>query len=300
MKIYKYLVLIASFYLTSCVIKHKDEDAAVTKVEETPAREITAKGLEDLNDSKVMKNIICQDWENKDDANDASSLDITSTMDVLYRGYSFFNDGIVVKDPRQEISIGRWVLNDQVKPISIEMTFDNGKTKIETWQLAYLSPVDMKMAKITDEGKTTTDFISEAIRNINLNEDPFYPSNILWRIKPTAPETDKQIKQRLKDCIHFFALFYQQKIDAKSKAVTFVGLPTCFTFYSGGVSVQNENMLTKKWINCFYSREQALKARDLAEKLIREHFKLPESASNWLYANLAILKAMEERINSIN
>jgi hypothetical protein len=245
-----------------------------------------------------MKDILCQDWENAEDAADASGLDITSALDIMYRGYSFFVDGNVVKNPRQDISMGKWVLNDLVKPISISMTFDNGKN--ETYQLAYLSPDKMKLAKITGEEKTTTDFSSEAIKNTNVKDDPFYTSNILWRIKPTAAETDKQIKQRLKDCIHFFILFYQQKIDAKSKAVTFVGLPTCFTFYSGGVSVQDENKLTKKWIDCFYNREQALKARRLADRLIREHFKLPSSASNWLYANLAILKAMEERIDSMN
>lgn len=242
-------MVIAAFYLASCANKHKDENVTVDKVEEKPAREITAKGLEDLNNSKNMKDIICQDWENEDDAKDAANLDITSKMEIMYRGYSFFNDGSVVKDPRQGLSIGKWNLNDQVKPIHISMSFDNGKT--ETCQLAYLSPEKMKLVNPDAGGKTTIDFIGEAIRNTNLKDDPFYPSNILWRIKPTSSETDKQIKQRLKDCIHFFVLFYQQKIDAKSKAVTFIGLPTCFTFYSGAVSVQNENTLTKKWINCF-------------------------------------------------
>ncbi|MEO6671479.1 MAG: hypothetical protein ABIN36_18490 [Ferruginibacter sp.] len=298
MKNYKYLLLIPAFYFTSCASKQKTETISVEDPAEMPVRNITAIGLEDLRQSKIMKDILCQDWENAADAADASDLDITSTLDIMYRGYCFFADGTVLKNPRQDIAIGKWILNDQVKPISISMTFDNGKT--ETYQLAYLSPDKMKLLKINEPEKITTDFNAEAIRNTNLREDPFYLSNILWRIKPSAPETDKQIKQRLKSCIHFFVLFYQQKIDAKSKAVTFVGLPTCFTFYSGGVSVQDENKLTQKWTDCFYNREQALKAHQLADRLIREHFKLPASATNWLHANLAILKAMEERIDSLN
>ncbi len=178
------------------------------------------------------------------------------------------------------------------------MEFSNGDK--EERKLAYLMPYEMILANVNGAKKTTTDYSSDASRNINMKDDPFYKDNVLWRIKPASAESDKAIRQRLKDCIHFFVLYYDQKINAKAETVSFIGLPTCFIWYSGGVAVQGESELQRKWIKCFYNRDQAMKAYELADKLIKQRYKLPQKESNWLRANVAILKRMEERIDSIN
>lgn len=253
-------------------------------------------GLEDLHNSNSMKDILCQTWDYKEDVADAKDAS-PSNMDIVYRGYSFFSDGTVVKDPRGNIKTGKWTLNENAKPITINMNFDNGEK--ETKQLAYLVPFEMILSTGAAIENKTINLSSDGLRHTDLKDDPFYKNNISWRIKPQKPETDEEIKKRFRECIHFFVLFYDQKININAETVTFAGLPCCYTWYSGGITLQKEPELQKKWIECFYDKEQALKAYKLADKLISKKYDWPKKESNWLKLNVAVLKQMEKKIDSV-
>ena len=254
-------------------------------------------GIENLNVATDMKDIICQDWENKEDAADAKGMDPASNIEIVYRGYCLFSDGTLVKDPRGNIQAGKWTLDENVKPISLHFDLNSGEK--ENWQLAYLMPYEMKLVKLVNGNRSTVDLGSEAVRHNKLYEDPFYISNNKWRFKPSKPETDEQIKDRLKQCIHFFILFYDEKINVHSDAVSFTGLPSCFKWYGGGIFLQKENELPEKWVNSFYNREQAMKAYKLADKLLGIKYNWPKKESNWLKLNVAVLRQMEKKIDSL-
>ncbi|MFT3911029.1 MAG: hypothetical protein QM737_16540 [Ferruginibacter sp.] len=294
MKIHYYILLCAVFSITACASSEK-KTQAVVKEEKTDI-DYRALGLEDLKQSSIMRDILCQSWEYEEDALEAKDVDITSDMEVVYRGYSFFNDGTVTKDPRGNIRTGKWSLKIE-KPVTISMEFDHGQQDIK--QLAYLRPSEMILSEGEGNDRKKKSLLADEFRHINVKDDPFYPTNVLWRIKPTSPETEKSIRQRLKDCIHFFVLYYEEKINTQAETVTFIGLPTCFTWYSGAVGLQDENQLQRKWINCFYNREQAMTAYKLADKLLRTKLDLPKKESSWLKANLSILKEMEKKVDSI-
>ena len=259
--------------------------------------DFAAGGLENMNASRVMKDIICQTWEFKEDVKDAVDADPSTGLELIYRGYCLFSDGSMIKDPRGNMQVGKWIMNDQVKPITIKFNFTNGE--IEFYQLAYLMPYEMKLARMDGEKKMVIDLASEAIRHIDQKEDPFSVSNNVWRFKPSRPESDEQIKARLKSCIHFFVLFYDQKIHAGSEAVSFVGLPSCFKWYGGGIFLQKKNELQSKWINTFYNKEQAMKAYELAEKLMNHKYSWSKKEANWLKLNVAVLQQMESRMDAL-
>lgn len=259
--------------------------------------DFTAVGLEDLNTLGVMKDIVCQTWEFKEDITDAVDMDPSSGLEIIYRGYCLFKDGNLIKDPRGHIQVGKWSMNEQVKPITLKFTLSNGE--IELYQLAYLVPSEMKLVRMDDGKKVIIDLSSEAIRHIDMDDDPFAVSNNAWRFKPARSESDEQIKARLKSCIHFFVLFYDQKIDAGSEKLSFTGLPSCFKWYGGGIYLQKENEIQPKWINTFYNKEQAMKAYNLADKLMNHKYSWPVNESNWLKLNVAVLKQMESRIDAL-
>ena len=259
--------------------------------------DFAANGLENLNASHNMKDIICQAWDYKEDVADGADVDALSNIELVYRGYCLFSDGSMVKDQRGNMLAGRWSMNDKVKPIEIIFSLSNGKT--ETYRLAYLMPYEMKLAGTTGDKKVIIDLSSEAIRHTNLDDDPFYPDNNAWRFKPSKPESDEQIKQRLKSCIHFFILFYNQKIHAHSDAISFTGLPSCFKWYGGGIYLQKENELQSKWKNSFYNNDQAMKAYKLADKLLSQNYNWPKKESNWLKMNVAVLKQMKVKLDSL-
>ena len=302
MKRYIKILVLISCFVSGCAEKNNnwhlgktdDQRAAENK---TAQIDFATAEMEDLGVSNKMEDIICQDWDYYEDATDAAYADPASNIEVVYRGYSIFSDGSMIKDPRGNIHAGKWSINNKVKPITISFLLDNGET--ETNELAYLMPYEMKFAKRDGDKKNIVDLRAAGIRYSDFRKDPFYISNNLWRFKPVSPETDEQIKNRLKSCIHFFILFYDHKIKADSKEVLFTGLPSCFKWYGGAIYLQKERELDNKWVNTFYNKEQAMKAYQLADKLMSNKFTWPKKESNWLKLNVAVLRQMENKIDSI-
>lgn len=301
MKTYLYSLLILTCLLSACVEKKErksgDSDSSVADKENGIGRTFAANEVEDLGTSSSMKDILCQNWEYYEDAKDARYAEPSNNIDIVYRGYSIFGDGTVIKDPRGTIRAGRWRLDEKVKPITIRFELDNGE--VENYELAYLIPFEMKLAKNVTGNKEIIDLRAEAIRYLNYKDAPFYLSNNLWRFKPIKSEPEEQLKARLKACIHFFILFYDHQIKADAKEVLFTGLPSCFKWYGGAIYLQKEKELDQKWISTFYSREDAMKAYKLADKLMSIKFNWPKKESNWLKLNVAVLRQMEAKIDGL-
>ncbi|MEP7165942.1 MAG: hypothetical protein ABI741_14665 [Ferruginibacter sp.] len=297
MKAYFISQLFLAIAILGCSGNRSDKRNGSIHSKDNKPIDFASKGLENLNASGNMKSIICQTWDRKDDAADAAAADPYSTIDLVYRGYCLFSDGSMIKDPRGNMLAGTWTMNDKVKPIIIIFSLSNGET--ESYQLAYLMPYEMKLSRMEGNKKIMIDLGSEAIRYTHPEEDPFHISNNAWRFKPAKPESDEQIKQRLKSCIHFFILFYDQKINAHSDAVLFTGLPSCFKWYGGGIFLQKQSELQGKWVNSFYNKEQALKAYKLADKLLDRKYEWPKKEHNWLKLNVAVLRQMEKRLDSL-
>ncbi|CAN5896479.1 hypothetical protein BH11BAC4_BH11BAC4_09070 [soil metagenome] len=294
--------MVISCTLTACVQKKgkagKDDLTERTEQKDSTAVDFIASGFEDLGTSPNMKDIICQNWDFFEDARDAKYAEPSTNLEFVYRGYSLFSDGTLIKDPRGNMRFGKWSINDQVKPITLSFLLDKGET--ETYQLAYLAPYEMKLAKAGVDKKDIIDLRGEALRYKDIKNDPFYSSNNLWRLKPAKPETDDQIKARLKSCIHFFAMFYEHKIKAHAGEVIFIGLPSCFRWYSGAIYLQKKDALDYKWVNSFYDKEQAMKAYKFADKLMDTRFKWPKNEPNWLKMNLAVLRQMEAKLDTVS
>ena len=291
LKIYVYILLLVLVHTTAC--KQVEKKSSANRKEDDHV-DYRSKGFESLKNSRVLRDILCQTWEYKEDVAETKDLDVTSNLEVLYRGYCFFKDGKAVIDPRGNTRMARWRINENEKPVRIDLVFEDGS--METNHLAYLMPYEMILVNIGNSEKKTNTLTAAGIRHINITDDPFYVTNMLWRIKPVAPETDRQVKQRLLSSVHFFVLFYNEQINAAAKRVTFIGLPSCFNWHSGGIFLQKKTDLQAKWINCFYNKEQAMKAYRLADKLLSQKYDWPKKG-NWLELNVAVLKQMERKLS---
>lgn len=294
MKTALYILLFTALMLPSCKAKKETKPA---KEEKPKGLDFKALGLENLNESGSMKDIICQNWDYKEDAEEVRLTKPSAGFEMVYRGYSFFKDGSAIKNPRGSIQAGSWSLNENVKPV--RLTFKPYKGDEEVFYLAYLMPYEMILVNSKDEDKNKIDLSSEAYRYIDLSEDPFYIGNLQWRIRPNRPENSNQVKQRLKDCIHFFILFYDREIKNITETVTFTGLPSCFRWYAGGIYLQKKEELEQKWIDCFYNREQAMEAYRMADVLLAKKYQWPKGEKNWLKQNVYVLRQMEQQLDSL-
>lgn len=289
------------FFLLSCgtAQEHSDKTATTTEAvpenNEDPAFKTT--GMNDLSTADNMQEIICQSWDNKEDAEELAANNYVGSPETVYRGFCFFKDGTMYKNHRNYLQAGNWQLLDKQKPYLISIKYKNGTT--ETYKLALLKPKLMSLVLNGDDGNKLVEYEGEGFSHKTLEEDPFYKSNNGWRIKPNTSETDAELRKRIAAMLHFWVLYYDHSINAGLKVVNFAGLPTPYRWYAGGIYLKKEKELLQNWFDCFYNRGQALKAYKMAGDLLDVKYEWPKNESSWLKKNVYVLRQMEKEASKI-
>ncbi|WP_460557764.1 hypothetical protein [Ferruginibacter profundus] len=298
MKRILFLVGIYAMVATGCGDNSGTGAAGKEKGKEEKGKEATAAlaaSLTDISSSTDAKTLLAQNWENKDDAQEAELSGSSAAFEMPYRGFSFFSDGSVVVNPRDAIRFGKWTLDAAGKGLTITYT-DGGKAqytidKLDGKDLVLTGGSDKKKIEYRGDGK---------VQKV-LTDDPFYGSNNQWRIKPAKAESDEAIKKRLLDCVNFYNKLLKDKVArATTSPAVFIGLPPVFNWYDGSITVTGKDKLMDKWVNCFYNKEQAYKAQEMLENVIGKKYKWDKTETNWLkkdgdvvqqiYDNLAAAK----------
>ena len=127
----------------------------------------------------------------------------------------------------------------------------------------------------------------------------FYPANNMWRCKPPKPETDAEIHKRFKAFLHFFILYYEKEIATETDIITFEGFPSCFKWYRV-VFTWKRKGTGEPLVRLFYNPEQAMKAMVLLINCLRKRYNWPKNERSWLKMNVAVLKQMEARADSLS
>ncbi|MBC7888055.1 MAG: hypothetical protein H7Z13_09195 [Ferruginibacter sp.] len=242
----------------------------------------------DLTSVTDIKKLLCQSWENKEDAEDAALSGGGEGLEIPYRGFSFFEDASVVESPRDKIRFGKWTLNEADKIIDLEFS-KGGKAqyKIET-----IGPKQMILMNTADKKKI--EYRADGKMYKNMADDPFYGSNNQWRIKPATAESDSGIKLRTEQCVLFYAKLMED--NGNRGSYSFVGLPTCFKWYRGGFTINSKDKLEDKWVNCYYSKDQAYKAHALLESIISKKYKWNKEEKNWLKQSAEVVRQMYDTL----
>ncbi len=247
--------------------------------------------MSDLSHSTVGAELICQRWDNKEDAED--SRDASGTLDIPFRGFYLFKDGSMVKDPRDNTVFGTWSYDDKNKVLKLMLA--NG--------IAEEYVVDKLRDTIAVMKKTGTDhaveYVADGFVHKDMMNDPFYPANIQWRVKPKAPEDDAALHKRIKACLHFYYLYFSDCYKRNSRSIVFRGLPTCFKWYEGGIHLMKEEKLDRHWKDIFYNAEDASKAYIILDKMISKKYNWDEEEKRWVKQDAGVLKQMEAAIDSL-
>ena len=250
-----------------------------------------------LDTAEAISNILCQGWVLEDDAEGLEGMSETSAIEIPYRCFYLSTAGTFVKNPRTTFDYGSWIYDDAAKTITLNNTID--KTK-DIYKIAKIAADELIVVNVGVSSTTNLKFISQAKRYKNAKDEPFFLENNRWRIKPKSAETDAEIHERLKQNLHFFVLFYKSTLAKEDKIVSFWGLPSCFKWFGGSIFIKKKDELKDDWINCFYNKEQAMKAYAIADKLIEQKYTWPKGERNWLKLNLAVLEQMYKKIDEIH
>ena len=248
--------------------------------------------LQNLSASTNMQELLAQSWILDDDKEALEVASDGSAFEMPVRSFSMAADFTIVKNIRNAMDNGTWKFDEAKKILTLKYT--NGSSDI--YKLRALAATEMKLTNVGIKSETVLTFVSDAKRYKNAADDPFYIAHNKWRIKPRSSETDAAIKQRLKDNLRFFILFYRDVIARKAAAASFYGFPSCLEWYAGRISIQNRKEVSQKWKDCFYNDAQAMKAYDMMDIIISKKITWPKGTNNWLKKNLFALEQIYQNL----
>ncbi len=270
-------ILFACFF---CSCNNKNNTKAGQ--DKKPAADTLSSLMKSLSTSNTLPQLLSQTWQSKEDMDDGILNGSGDGLEIPFRGFCFFDDGSVVQNPRDNNKTGKWVMDEKTKKITIIF---NGGSKKEY----KLNAIGVKNLLLKTGKEAAIKFVADGKKYIDNLNDPFYPANNKWRIKPTHVETDSAVKQRVIECILFYNKFLQDHVNRKLAVISFYGLPSCFKWYQGGISIVNKAKIGPKWIDCFYNKDQAEQGQQLLENIISKKYNWNRNEANWVKQSADVL-----------
>ena len=207
---------------------------------------------------------------------------------------ALFPDHSVVKNPRVNLQTGKWKLDKDTR--QLQLLWAHGPAEIYIIRQVALKQMELYGVD-TVRSPAIIMLSAKAIVHRRAVEDPYYPSNNEWRLKPAVSETRDQIRRRVKACVHFYSLFFLDNHRRQETDISFSGLPSCFEWYNGSFAMQSKASLDKKWVDCFYSEMQAWTAYDmLADELEKRELKWPEHPTSWVEQTGQVLDQLYNKL----
>ncbi|MFT3704994.1 MAG: hypothetical protein QM802_21690 [Agriterribacter sp.] len=163
---------------------------------------------------------------------------------------------------------GRWQQKDTILILSVR---NKGAVNCSIRNLEE----DELLLKIT--GHPLMDFRKKPNEFANPDDNPFSVANNQWRIPATKKESDAEIKNRLKNHLHFYEMYFKWGLDSKLSTVDARGTPSLIKMYGNGVVLRPYDQLPAAWQSFFYDSTDCRKANDIMKavfnnnKIVWEH-----------------------------
>jgi len=298
-------VFLSLFYflgLVACQSKHSRHssdpvgpDSTIAVVKETAISPDTSLLSLKASGAVSVRDVLAQGWKLEDaDRTHWNEIFWDSSEDKRqFPELALFRDLTVTENARCGIRMGKWELNKEKSELYLH--FANGRSK--TYIVRKIAMKQMELVWQKGRDSAIIQLSAPAIVHKRPLDDPFHPLNNQWRIKPLAPESNEQLRQRIKEYTHFYSLFFWDNHQREEKDISFSGLPCCFVWYNGGIGMQSRIELDKRWINCFYSESQAFKAYDMLADLLGSHtLKWAEHPTSWIAQTADVLGQMAGKL----
>jgi hypothetical protein len=247
-----------------------------------------------LNGASVAGQWKVQDYDHITDtnafANGQQALQLTDNSWSFNHLYCFFKDGKYAELADDFYHTGTYTAT----LTTLTLTPDGEPTQTarilrrEGYYMDLLAQKDAQF--MTLKLGRTEEAISEP------TQDPYHPSQNLWRVPPSSPESPEQIKQRARQHLQNTLALLEAGKERSSSVWSWKYTPTCIHVLRGGVDVRHETQIDEGFYKCFFSREQAQQAvkilSDAFAKVPRKSTELDkwvENDINYIKAALAIL-----------
>ncbi len=106
-----------------------------------------------------------------------------------------------------------------------------------------------------------------------LKADPYVVRYNHWRIKPKNKESDKEIRERVKNHVEFMQLYFENALETGVRVVSEPNLSSPFEIFSNGVSMRKFEEIND-WRELFFDSEDAKKGYDIINNEMKKDFAL--------------------------
>ena len=257
-----------------------------------PSRERNEKIIDHSSEMPDTFHLLTQYWE-LTDADNPSSKDISFTSDngaEYVSGIVFMTDSSVLENPVGEKTYGKFSLNGN----TINVKYDDGRKA--TYVIDRINKEQLVLSRTEKKHTSKLTYKATSTSWPDSNKNPFAKQNYRWSQKPKKPETDEEIKNRVKESLQFYAYYFAGFVNGNAAQINFNEMPNCLNWYQGGISIENEDGLNKKWIDCFYSKEQAFKGRQMLEDAIVKKYNWDEKETNWMKQIIPVLQQIHDKM----
>jgi hypothetical protein len=265
---------------TGCNLQQPQRDKKVSDL--VPANHVPSNSLDYL----------FQNWE-VTDAEHPMVKDVFNNSDTgvyNFPGLIFLNDSFIVENPRGQIRFGKFSMLEK----KIKATFTDGGTAV--YVIKRIRPTEMQLVRNEKNSQTLLSLKADGKPFTPDKKNPYDPSLNQWRLKARKAETNEELKERLKQYVQFYANYFYDNLQRDAKEINFLGLPSCFKWYKGGIFIQNENKLDKKFIGCFYSKAQALAARQMLVDALEKKYTWAMGEPDWIKQTAPVLQQIHDSL----
>lgn len=230
--------------------------------------------------------LLCQYWELQD-AESPTDKDVAFVKDEgsqYLSGIIFMTDSTILENPKGEMTYGKFSMAGK----TLDAKYDGGREAKYT--IGRINDKELLLRRV--EGKRHSELTYKASKTYwkDSDKNPFAKQNYQWARKPAKSETTEEIKKRAKESVLFYAYYFEGFVNGGADEISFKGIPCCFKWYTGGITIQGEKTLDTKWADCFYSKAQAFEARKILEDAIVKKYDWDTTQSNWLQQTALVLK----------
>ena len=246
-------------------------------------------------------------WQLADVINDQNVADSTgddllkaaSVKDEIQKGYiiSFFPDGKFTEIRGSgAYRAGSWESGDNGKAIILK---DSEKTETAFIQQEVLND-RQALTMMFPERRMKMKFVlvGEALKNYH--EDPFYPANNDWRIKPQHAEDLIALSERLSGYFKHNLYILKAAKERKSEVVSFSFSQGIIKIYNGGIGIQQLQNVPDSWANTYYNNSDALKAYKLFDEYLQSSHYRGAGTGDWIDDDYNILLGIYADFKKMN
>ncbi|MES2329207.1 MAG: hypothetical protein V4539_06350 [Bacteroidota bacterium] len=218
-------------------------------------------------------------------------LQRTVTDSLVKQGLllTFFKDGNFTEiNGADNYQSGKWQIHGKDQLVFTRRTGDTGTAfiKLGTYNGRRVLTVQKSSSS------TALNFVLYALPLKDDKEDPFYPANNLWRVKPLQQESPQQLQERLTNYFGHLTYLLQSAIERKQKIVPFQLSQGIVQVYRGGIGIHRRIQVPETWTSHFYNNDDAMRAYKMFGEYLKKGSYKGDSNGDWIEDDYKILSSI--------